>query len=63
MVEIIDLITGETIGCKNMVAAQKEANRRLRYHNSSFAYSHRGFHYPQNAYLQEYEDKIIIKKR
>lgn len=63
MITIIDLITGEEIGCKNMAVAQREAKRRLQHHNSSYAYSHRGIHFPQNAYLQEHEDKIIIKKR
>lgn len=63
MITIIDYIAGEEIGCKNMEIAQREAKRRLQYHNSTFAYKHRGMHYPQNAYMIEYEDKIIIKKR
>lgn len=63
MVTIFDYITGEEIGCKNMAIAQREAKRRLEYHNSTFAYKYRGIHYPANAYLEEYEDKIIIRKR
>ena len=57
---VIDYISGVTIGCKNPLKVAKE---RVAYHNSTFAYRHRGVHYPQNAYYIIDGDTIYIKRR
>ena len=63
MTIIKDMISGLVICVNNHDRALATAKKRVEYHNSTFAYSHRGIHYPANAYLEEKENEIIIKQR
>ena len=58
-----DLISGQTISCKNESIAKTVAQQRLSYHNSTFAYNHRGIHYPSDAIIIYELNRIVIRRR
>lgn len=63
MTTIEDMISGLVIGVKNHERALAIAKERVEHHNSTFAYSHRGIHMPQNAYIDDRGETIYIRRR
>lgn len=60
MKEIHDYISGTVICSKN---PEKTVAELLARYNSTFTYSHRGIHYPENAIAKEQGDIIVITRR
>lgn len=58
--EIHDFISGRIICSKN---PEKTVKELLDHYNSTFAYRHRGVHYPENAIAIEQGDIIVIRRR
>ena len=61
--EIRDMISGVIVHCRNRGVALLKAAEMVKRHNSTFAYAHRGIHYPRDAYTIEMDNVIYIYSR